>query len=181
MDVKYRIPLILNLYHNFTADQIARITDSSILEVDGTIQAAIKLLSDDTYGQSTDLIRKKLEFLGKSYNRLPVLFEAGRVTSQDSQVKNTIVVKERTKRNRVTLLTASILGILILVLVAGTYFSGEEWDMRSDRKYIEKLNKDFAAVAKEKQLILGLNDKLFNSIPTQKIKRRTFSKPNPKS
>src|SRR6185437_867896 len=74
----------------------------------------------------------------------------------------------------VTLLTASILGVLIMVLVAGTYFSGEEWDIRSDRKYIEELNENFAAVVKEKQLILGLNDKLFNSIQTTKLNEEHF-------
>ena len=85
LDVKYRIPLILSSFHELSENQIATILDCSPSEVEKNIQTAKSLLNGNH-------LEKRLEFLAKSYDRLPVLFNAeqivGRTVSSKLKKRN---------------------------------------------------------------------------------------------
>ena len=72
MDKKFRLPFILSSFHELDFEQIASILQSSPNDVEVNIQTAKSFLGEDH-------LEKRTEFLGKSYDRLPVLFKAEQI------------------------------------------------------------------------------------------------------
>ncbi len=165
LDEKYRVPLVLQVFHGLDDGQVAAHTDVTTSEAGLRIRAAKELVGKAINEQLVDRLEKRFELLEKSYNRLPVLFNADNVRREPTSFESIPIMKERKKLGRKGWITTIILGLLLLGLVGSTYFTGEEWELRSDRKYIDKLKKDFADNVDEKQEILGVSDDLFSQIP----------------
>lgn len=157
---QYRMPLVLQKFHAFSVEEIAMVMTIPMEEVETALQVATKSIKEAVGSPSADIVEKRIEFLRKSYERLPSLFNVANVVRQESVP----VAKEHKKLGRKGWMTAIILGVLLVGLVGSTYFTGEDWELRSDRKYIEGLEKEFAELFAEKQAILGISDAVFNQI-----------------
>jgi hypothetical protein len=164
LDEKYRIPLVLHRYHGLKDEQIAIIIDVHQTEIKSRIRTAKKIVSEKIKEPSIERMEKRLTLLGKSYERLPALFRFEQVMQKKELTMNKQNEIERKKKNRKGRVWAIVLGVLLVGLVTGTFFTGEEWELRKDRKYIENLKKDFAVETKKRQEILGVSDDVFNSI-----------------
>ncbi|MFJ7935764.1 RNA polymerase sigma factor [Sporosarcina sp. NPDC096371] len=165
-----RVPLTLHVFHGCSIEEIAEMMTLPVGEVESTIQAAKELLRGAIGNPSVDIVEKRFEFLGKSYDRLPILFHADNVHRQEYAP----IVKERKKFGRRGWVTAIILGVLLVGLVGSTYFTSEDWELRSDRKYIEGLEKEFAESVSVKQEILGVSDDVFGRIHFIQIAQERF-------
>ena len=155
------MPLVLHLFHEFSFEEIAEVMAIPLDEVVANIQAARESLREAIGYPPQDVFKKRVEFLWMSYDRLPLLFNVVNV----SRGEHTPVINERKKLSRKGWITAIILGFLLVGIVGSTYFTGEEWELRSDRKYIDKLKKEYAKKVDEKKAILGVSDDVFNQIP----------------
>ncbi len=163
LDEKYRVPFVLQVFHGMDNEQVASYTGLSISEVLTRVQVARNLLSQALDEPSTKRLEKRFELLGKSYDRLPILFNMENVWKPEISVSDPIV-NNRKKQGWTGWLLAIALGLLLMSLVGSTYFTGEDNELRSDRKYIEGLEKEFAKLATDKQAILGVSDAFFNRI-----------------
>lgn len=159
---RYRMPLVLQEFHAFSVEEIAEVLTIPMDEVETALQVAKELLKEAVGSSSAEILEKRLAFLGKSYDRLPLLFNVAKVVRQEEIVP---VTKEHKKMGRQGWMTAIILGVLLVGLVGSTYFTGEDWEQRSDRKYIEGLEKEFTELIADKQKILGVSDEIINQIP----------------
>lgn len=151
LDEVCRVPFVLRQFHQLGYEEIASIVGSSALEVEERAKATKRLLQGDQ-------LDKRLEFLKKSYGRLPVLFNKENVLQEKVAVESEPEVKEQKTKNRNGFITVALLGILLIGLVAGTFFTGEEWAAKSDEKYIERLKKGFAKEVRKKQKVLGFTE-----------------------
>lgn len=158
----YRVPLVLQEFHTLNVDEIAKVLTIPMDEVETALQVAKELLKEAVGSSSAEILEKRFAFLGKSYNRLSLLFNVAKVVRQEESVP---VTKEHKKMGRKGWMTAIILGVLLVGLIGSTYFTGEDWELRSDRKYIEGLEKEFAEQIADKQKILGVSDEVVNQIP----------------
>ena len=105
LDEKYRLPFILSQFHSFTNDQIALILDCSTVEVGTNIQTAKNLLG-------MDQLEKRIELLGKSYNRLSVRFKAEQIMGKTAPPE---IKKEKFNITKWSVATIVLLiGILIV-------------------------------------------------------------------
>ena len=161
LDEKYRVPLVLHLFHEFSFEEINEVMAIPLDEVVANIQAARELLREAIGYPPQDVFKKRVEFLWMSYDRLPLLFNVVNV----SRGEHTPVINESKKLSPKGWITAIILGFLLIGIVGSTYFTGEEWELRSDRKYIDKLKKEYAKKVDEKKAILGVSEDIFNQIP----------------
>ncbi|WP_203249248.1 RNA polymerase sigma factor [Sporosarcina beigongshangi] len=161
LEETYRVPLVLQVFHGLDNKQVAGFTDLPISEVEVRIRAARELLGKAINESSTERLEKRFELLGKSYARLPILFNVENVWKSMISVSDPIE-KNRKKRGWAGWLIATALGLILMSLVGSTFFTGEDWELRSDRKYIEGLKKEFAERVAGKQKILGVSDELFN-------------------
>lgn len=158
LDEDYRVPLILNLFHKLEVEEIAFILNSSETEVKAKIGDAKELLTGGN-------LEKRLGFLRNSYDRRPVLFNSKNEIGEPMSAVSTLKIHEQKMKNSKGTLTAAILGVLLISLLVGTYFTGEEWRHKSDQKYIENIKTDFAAELSKKQEILGVSGEVVRSIP----------------
>ena len=164
LDEKYRIPFVLHRYHGLDDEQIAAIIDVYPTEIELRIKTAKKIVCEKIKEPSIERIEKRLMLLGKSYERLSVLFRFEQVMQKKELAENKPKEIDRKKKSRKGRVWAIVLGVLLIGLVTGTFFTGDEWELRTDRKYIENLKKDFVLETKKRQEILGVSDEVFNSI-----------------
>lgn len=141
LDEKYRVPLVLKVFHEMENEQVAGLIGFPTSEVEVRIRAARELLGQAINESSTERLEKRFELLGKSYARLPILFNVEHVWKSMISVSDPIE-KNRKKRGLAAWLIAIVLGVLLVGLVGSTYFTGEDWELRADRKYIEELKKN---------------------------------------
>lgn len=157
LDETYRVPFVLHQFHKMNNEEIAHILACLPSEVVERIDTAKVLLTGDQ-------LDKRLGFLEKSYGRLPVLFNKENVLQEKVAVESETEVKEQKTKNHKGLLTAAILGVLLIGLIAGTFFTGGEWAHKSDQKFIERLKKDFAKEVRKKQKVLGFTEEVMKDV-----------------
>lgn len=163
LDHETRVSFILCTFHQLQTTDIAKVLASTSAEVDERIRQARNILKAALNEQSEERLNKRLSFLRKSYDRLPLTFDINQM-SRVEIIEAQPEVKAWHKMSGKGWLTAAILSILVIGLAVTAYVNGAGSGLSSDERYVEKLKKSFEREKQGKIKILGVDEHVLNMV-----------------
>lgn len=146
----YKVPFILSQFHKLDDSEIVKITDTSLETVEQAITVAFRDLGDAQ-------LKKRLEFLNKSYRRLKSSFRKEQVFAKpQKELLATGKLKQSISKKPMISWIAGTLILLSLILVP--VVTSEEYKMASDEKYLEQLGASFEKEIGYRYTELGLKE-----------------------
>ena len=157
LDEIYRVPLILKLFHGLTVEQISVILDTLNSDVIERIQTAKNIIGEP----SEILLEKQLGLLGKSYDRVPITFQAKYVIRKTIQpeVKEK---KERKKSKGRILIVASV--FLIGILSAFFLLPKKENELTASGSSLNDFEARYQEERDMRQEVLKLDDNTYSRL-----------------
>lgn len=152
LEKKKRIVFILSQFHGMNNLGISSVLDMS--------EAAIQESISETYrdlNEQEKKLEKRLEFLGRSYDRFNLLFNTVNVF-QGTQGEKEKLIERKTSLSKKVLFTWVAGIVTLLALVTVSVVTGEEYQNSSSEKYIEKLKSEFEDEVANKFTELGITE-----------------------
>lgn len=135
LEMGYKVPFILSQFHKLDDSEIVKITDTSLETVEQAITVAFRDLGDAQ-------LKKRLEFLNKSYRRMKSSFRKEQVFAKPQQeIRTTGKLKQTISKKAMISWIAGIIVLLSLVIIP--IVTGEEYKKTSAEKYVERLKESF--------------------------------------
>ncbi|QNK89212.1 hypothetical protein H7992_05765 [Sporosarcina sp. resist] len=150
LEMEYKIPFILSQFHKLDDSEIVKITDTSLETVEQAITVAFRDMGDAQ-------LKKRLEFLNKSYGRMKSSFRKEQVFAKSQkELLATGKLKQSISKKPMISWIAGTLILLSLILVP--VVTSEEYKMASDEKYLEQLGASFEKEIGYRYTELGLKE-----------------------
>ncbi|MCZ2260441.1 RNA polymerase sigma factor [Sporosarcina sp. G11-34] len=151
-----RVPFILSLFHGLDTEQIASITKSSTADVESNIQHAMELIGGDN-------LRKRLMLLEKSYDRLPLQFQATQILGTVSQAERP---KKSKKKSVLWSIVAAVILMVCIVAIQNLFVSKSKQSAQGDGNdaFLTELEESYQAERDMRQEMLKLEDARFNRL-----------------
>lgn len=150
LEMEYKVPFILSQFHKLDDSEIVKITDTSLETVEQAITVAYRDLGDAQ-------LKKRLEFLNKSYGRMKSSFRKEQVFAKSQkELLATGKLKQSISKKPMISWIAGTLILLSLILVP--VVTSEEYKMASDEKYLEQLGASFEKEIGYRYTELGLKE-----------------------
>lgn len=150
LEMGYKVPFILSQFHKLDDSEIVKITDTSLETVEQAITVAFRDLGDAQ-------LKKRLEFLNKSYGRMKSSFRKEQVFAKSQkELLATGKLKQSISKKPMISWIAGTLILLSLILVP--VVTSEEYKMASDEKYLEQLGASFEKEIGYRYTELGLKE-----------------------
>lgn len=150
LDKEQKMAFILSQFHGLDNVGISKVLDLSETTVELATSEAYKRLNEQV-----TLLENRLDFLGKSYNRIVCSFNIENVFQRPPEKKEPLVKQKKVLPKKA--LFSWVAGIVILLaLITVSVVTGEEYQNSSAEKYVERLKKSFENEVAEKHSEVGL-------------------------
>jgi len=170
---KYRVPFILSVFHGLETQQIATIMKSSTADIESNIQRAMELIGGGN-------LRKRLTLLEKSYDRLPLQFQATQILGTISQGERP---KKSKKKSVLWLIVAAVILMVSIVAIQNLFVSKGKQSAQGDGNdaFLTELEESYQTERDMRQEMLKLEDTRFNRlnfirVADEKMKRLKSSR-----
>ena len=150
MPTKYRVPFILDRFHNKSSIEIAEITRMTEQQVVLTLTKACSLMDEPN-------LDKKLEFLNKSYERLSSSYNETNIFYSKVEESQPVEQKSETaKRKRPYLFWGVGTALLFVLFSIITYTNSGAYQLKSGEKFIEEAKVSFQEELERNLKLAGL-------------------------
>ncbi|MFC5602180.1 sigma factor-like helix-turn-helix DNA-binding protein [Sporosarcina koreensis] len=147
---EYRVPFILDRFHNKSSKEIAEITGRTVHQAEQAVNEALSVLDESD-------LDKKLEFLSKSYERLsPTCDEANIFHSKKEEPLPVEQKSEIEKGRKPFLFWGMGVGVLLVLLSMITYINGNAYEKKSAEKFMETAKVSFQQELERNLQLAGL-------------------------
>lgn len=147
---EYRVPFILERFHNKSSKEITEITGLTEQRAEQAVNAAISILSEP-------VLDKKLEFLGKSYERLSPSYNEANIFHSKIEETPSVEQKSVTEKSRNPFLFWGMgAGILLILLSMITYLNSGAYQKKSAEKFMETAKVSFQEELERNLQLAGL-------------------------
>ena len=147
----WRVPLILSKFHTKTTSQIAAIVELSEQQVLDAINGAMQKLDEPN-------LEKRLEFLGRSYNRLPSEVSDLESILAKSAEQPALEVKKTRASKKKTILLWGLGAVLAFFFTYGMIMNSDTYQQSTGKKIIENALKEFEDQLDRRLQLAGLPD-----------------------
>ncbi|WOV86399.1 hypothetical protein QWT69_10770 [Sporosarcina oncorhynchi] len=147
----WRVPLILSKFHTKTTSEIAAIVEIPEQQVLDAINGAMQKLDEPN-------LEKRLEFLGRSYNRLPSEVSDLESILAKSAEQPALEVKKTGASKKKTILLWALGAVLAFFFTYGMIMNSDTYQQSVGEKIIENAVKEFEDQLDRRLQLAGLPD-----------------------
>lgn len=164
LDFNIKIPYILSVFHDFTIIEIAallyqpeEVISRSIEEAEQQIRSALRIHP----GQ----YEKSLDFMKKTYSRLPELTDRQNLFSDNNISEDKIPQRKEEEKNEPSPLLLHMIGAAsAVVLFIALFFISSTNIGRVDEQYLVNLEAEFNHLLEDRRQQLGLSQAVFGQL-----------------
>lgn len=150
MPKEYRVPFILDRFHNKTSMQIAEITGETEQHVEQSLTKAYSLMDEPNLDKKLDFLNRSYERISTSYNEMNI-FHSKVEESPPVEQEN-----ETDKKKKPYLFWGMGAGILLVLLSIITYSNSDAYQVKAAEKFMEKAKDSFQEELERNLQLAGL-------------------------
>jgi len=159
-----KVPYILSIFHDFTIPEIGDMLNKTEESINYSIEEAERQLLSEIPMQPQQY-EKALEFMKKTYSRLPDLTDSQRLFSKDEIPEDRTLPGKEEKKEKSTYIIQIVGASLTVIFFISLFFYSSTNNGRIDEQYIAGLEDELQIAMNERRNQLAISQSVFEQQP----------------